>query len=274
MLNFSKNACSTESYDDLFNDNDRSQEFYFSFLGASFLVLMAIAYIMVKSHEKKEENFENTKNKYKDEIAKIVSKLEKLDFHKKYIAYVDAMYNLCKMQGLERVVVETGNGIELIDHFIKDENAFNNFLKDRLIREMINRGIFKSKKINNYYGGHNPYITLRFKNPPDELFKPYSYGTIQVNPDSHVLKNLDRSLVPALNNIWKNAVPLKGNISDSFSDFMKLINNPEDCDYEHDEITKQYFVFDNINNAKKNHVVCAQMNLSINFDEIIKIIES
>lgn len=274
MLNFSKNACSIESYDELFNDNDRSQEFLLSFIGGSVLFLIAFSYILVKRHETKEQNFENTKNKYKDEIAKIVSKLEKLDFHKKYITYVDAMYNLCKMQGLEQVVVETGHGIELIDHFIKDENAFNSFLKDRLIREMINRGIFKSKKINNYYGGHNPYITLRFKNPPDELFKHYSNGTIQVNPDSYVLKNMDKLLVLALNNVWKNAVPLKGNISDSFSDFMKYINNPGDCDYEHDEITKHYFVFDSINDAKKNHIICAQIALSINFDEIFKLIES
>lgn len=275
MLNFSKNVCSTESYDNLFNDNDRSQEFLLSFIGGSVLFLIAFSYILVKSHEKKEQNFENTKNKYKDEIAKIVNKLEKLNLHKKYITCVDAMYNLCKKQGLERVVVENDyDGIGLIDHFIKDENAFNNFLKDRLIREMVNRGIFKSKKINKYYEGHAPYITLRFKNPPDELFKPHSNGTIQVNPDSYVLKNMDRLLVLALNNIWKNAVPLKGNISDSFSDFMKYINNPGDCDYEHDEITKHYFVFDSIDDAKKNHIICAQIALSINFDEIFKLIES
>jgi len=271
MLNFSKNSRSTESYDNLFNDNDRSQEFLLSFIGGSVLFLIAFSYILVKRHEAKEQNFENTKNKYKDEIAKIVNKLEKLDFHKKYITYVDAMYNLCKMQGLERVVVENDYGIGLIDHFIKDEKAFNNFLKDRLIREMINRGIFKSKKINNYYGGHDPYITLRFKNPSDELFKPHSYGTIEVNPDSRILKNLDRSLVPTLNSIWKNAVPLKGNISDSFSDFMEYVGGES---YDDIEIAKKFFVFDNIDDAKKNHIICTEMSLSINFDEIIKLIES
>lgn len=271
MLNFSKNVCSTESYDNLFNDNDRSQEFLLSFIGGSVLFLIAFSYILVKRHETKEQNFENTKNQYKDEIAKIVSKLEKLNLHKKYITCVDAMYNLCKKQGLERVVVENDYGFGLIDHFIKDEKTFNNFLKDRLIREMINRGIFKSKKINNYYGGHDPYITLRFKNPPDELFKPRSYGTIEVNPDSHALKNLDRSLVQTLNDIWENAVPLKGNISESFSNFMGFVGEEA---YDDEEIAKNYFIFDNVNDAKKNHIICTQLGLNINFNEIIKLIES
>ena len=266
-----------ESYDSLYTkrcdqivNNDRSSESFLAILGGSILFLIAYCYIVVKHNEKLENNFEETKKKHSGEITTIMNKLKKCDFVNMYRACVNDMYKLCKTHGLQRVTVDDKYDYEFNDYFISDTKGFNEFLKDRIIREMIKRGYFKSKRVNNFHDGHYPYITLRFNNPPDELFTKTTYG-IQVNHKSKILLDLDKTLVPDINDLWENTIPLKGSVSEGFSKFMSWLDSDG---YMNEYIIKDTFVFKNINDAKKNHIIITELNLDINFDEIFKLIES
>lgn len=270
MLSTEKLNRSIETYDQLFDD-DRSSESFLAILGGSILLLIAYCYILVKYHDSTHNNFEDTKKKYRGEITKIMNKLKKHDLVKMYRECVNNMYKLCKIRGLQHVTVDDKYDYGFNDDFMNDTKRFNDFLKDRIIREMIKRGFFKSKRVNDFYNGHNPHITLRFNNPPDELFVETAHG-IEANHKSKVLLDLDKTLVPELNAMWKNAIPLKGSVSEGFSKFMSYLS-PSDG-YMDSDIVKDSFVFKDIDDAKKNHIICTQMSLNINFDEIFKLIES
>ena len=259
-----------KEYDQLFNQ-DRSQESVLAIFGGSILLLIAYCYILVKHHETAQNNFEDTKKKYRGEITQIMNKLKKHDLLNTYRTCVNDMYKLCKTHGLQHVVVDDKYNYGFNDNFMNDTKRFNDFLKDCIIREMIKRGVFKAKRVNNFYNGHNPHITLRFNNPPDELFTETTHG-VEINHRSNTLLDLDKTLIPELNTMWKNAIPLKGSVSDGFSKFMSYLS--PSAGYMEDDIIKDMFVFKDINDAKKNHIICTQMSLNVNFDEIFKLIES
>ena len=117
MLNFSKNACSTESYDDLFNDNDRSSEvlgtgsmlflLILSFGWPVILALIAIIIVCLVSIPGKLKSKKEIKE-FLSQNKELVNKIKReLQFYK--AQFVNDLKNL--LQTFDKL------GLEIVDEY-------------------------------------------------------------------------------------------------------------------------------------------------------------